>query len=409
MEVYEVGGAVRDALLGRAVHERDWVVVGTTAAEMLRRGYRQVGKDFPVFLHPHTGEEYALARTETKIAPGHGGFRVHAAPDVTLEQDLARRDLTINAIARDAAGRLVDPHGGQADLEARVLRHVSGAFVEDPLRVLRVARFCAQFADLGFAIAPETLALMDEIARSGELEALRPERVWQETDKALVGPSPRTYFEVLRSCTALERVFPEVEALFGVPQPAKWHPEIDTGVHTLMALDIATELSPNGAVRFATLTHDLGKAQTPAALLPKHRGHEERSVALITALAQRLPVPKRYRELAEAVARFHGLVHRADELRPQTLLNIIEATDGVRRRERFVDLLLACEADARGRLGLEAEPYPQRERLLAARDAAARASTEGLAAEHDGRVIAERLRERRIAAIAAALKPAPSE
>jgi len=407
MEVYEVGGAVRDALLGRDVHERDWVVVGATAEELLQCGYRQVGKDFPVFLHPRTGEEYALARTETKIAPGHSGFRVHAAPDVTLEQDLARRDLTINAIARDAEGRLVDPHGGQADLEARVLRHVSRAFVEDPLRVLRVARFRAQFAELGFAIAPETLALMTEVARSGELEALRPERVWQETDKALVGPSPRTYFEVLRSCSALGRVFPEVEALFGVPQPAKWHPEIDTGVHTLMALDIATALSPDGAVRFATLTHDLGKAQTPAAILPKHRGHEDRSVALIAALAQRLPIPKRYRELAEAVARYHGVVHRADELKPQTLLKIVEATDGLRRRERFLDLLLACEADARGRLGLEAEPYPQRERLLAARDAAARASTDDLAAERDGRAIAARLRERRIAAITAALRPAP--
>ena len=406
MDVYEVGGAVRDALLGRDVRERDWVVVGATADELLERGYRQVGKDFPVFLHPQTGEEYALARTEKKIAPGHSGFSVHAAPDVTLEEDLYRRDLTINAIARDTDGRLVDPYGGRADLDARVLRHVSDAFVEDPLRVLRVARFQAQFAALGFEIAPETLSLMGNIAHSGELDSLRPERIWQETDKALAGPSPRTYFEALRECDALGRLFPEIEALFGVPQPPRWHPEIDTGVHTLMALGVATALSDDPAVRFATLTHDLGKAQTPAELLPKHRGHEERSVTLIAALAERLPIPKRYRELAEAAARYHGLVHRAEELRPQTLLKIVEATDGLRRPERFVSLLLACEADARGRLGLEHTAYPQRERLLAARDAAAIASTEGLAAERDGRVAAQRLRERRIAAIAAELKRA---
>jgi tRNA nucleotidyltransferase (CCA-adding enzyme) len=404
MEFYEVGGAVRDALLGRDVHERDWVVVGATAEELLERGYRRVGKDFPVFLHPQTGEEYALARTEKKVAPGHSGFTVHAAPDVTLEEDLSRRDLTINAIARDAAGQLVDPYGGQSDLDARVLRHVSDAFVEDPLRVLRVARFQARFADLGFTIAPETLDLMREIARSGELATLRPERVWQETDKALAGPAPRRYFEVLRRCDALGRVFPEIEALFGVPQPAQWHPEIDTGLHTLMALDIATDLSADPAVRFATLTHDLGKARTPTELLPKHRGHEERSVALIAALAERLPVPKRYRELAEAVARYHGVIHRADELRPRTLLAIIEATDGVRRRERFEALLLACEADARGRLGLEAQAYPQRERLLAARDAAASASTDGFADEQDGQLIAQRLRARRLEAITAALR-----
>jgi tRNA nucleotidyltransferase (CCA-adding enzyme) len=406
MKVYEVGGAVRDALLGRDVRERDWVVVGATADELLGRGYRQVGKDFPVFLHPQTGEEYALARTETKTAPGHSGFSVHAAPDITLEEDLYRRDLTINAIARDADGRLVDPYGGRADLEARVLRHVSNAFVEDPLRVLRVARFQAQFAALGFEIASETLRLMSDIARSGELDTLRPERIWQETDKALAGPSPRAYFEALRRCDALGPLFPEIEALFGVPQPPRWHPEIDTGVHTLMALDIATALSDDPAVRFATLTHDLGKAQTPAERLPKHRGHEERSVTLIAALAERLPVPKRYRELAEAVARYHGLVHRAEELRPQTLLKIVEATDGFRRPQRFVALLLACEADARGRLGLERSAYPQRGHLLAARDAAAHASTEGLAEEPDGRVVAERLRERRIAAIAAELKRA---
>jgi tRNA nucleotidyltransferase (CCA-adding enzyme) len=403
MEIFEVGGAVRDALLGREVRERDWVVVGGTADELLRLGFRRVGKDFPVFLHPETGEEYALARTEKKVAPGYHGFSVQATQDVTLEEDLARRDLTINAIARDAAGKIIDPHGGRRDLEERMLRHVSAAFVEDPLRVLRVARFVARFGELGFAVAPETLELMAEIARSGELAALRPERVWQETEKALAESGPALYFRTLRECGALEHVFPEIHALFGVPQPARWHPEIDTGVHTLMALEIAARLSPDPRIRFAALTHDLGKAQTPAELLPRHRGHEERSVEIIRGLCTRLPVPKRFRELAEMVARYHGVIHRADELRASTLLEIIEATDGVRRPERFADLLLACEADARGRTGLESAPYPQRERLLAALNAAASVDTAGLAEGLEGPAIAERLRQRRVAAIKATL------
>jgi tRNA nucleotidyltransferase (CCA-adding enzyme) len=402
MEIFEVGGAVRDALLGREIRERDWVVVGATPAAMLELGYRQVGKDFPVFIHPETGEEYALARTEKKIGPGYHGFAVQAGPGVTLEADLARRDLTVNAMARDAHGTLIDPHGGQRDLDARVLRHVSPSFVEDPLRVLRVARFLARFGSLGFTVAPETLDLMREIAGSGELEALRPERVWQETDKALGERCPSLYFESLRACGALARVFPEVDALFGVPQPARWHPEIDTGVHTMLVLDVAAELSAEPQIRFAALTHDLGKADTPAERLPTHRGHEERSVAKIASLCERLPVPRRYRELAEAVARYHGIIHRAAELKPSTLLKIIEATDALRRPERFAAMLLACEADARGRTGLESDPYPQRERLLAALRAAAAADTSGLD-DLEGPAIAARLHQRRITAIKAAL------
>jgi tRNA nucleotidyltransferase (CCA-adding enzyme) len=406
MEIFEVGGAVRDALLGHAVTERDWVVVGGTPQELLKQGFRQVGKDFPVFLHPQTAEEYALARTEKKVAPGYHGFTAHASPDVSLEEDLRRRDLTVNAMARDAAGNIIDPYGGQRDLADRVLRHVSAAFVEDPLRVLRVARFHARFAALGFTIADETLDLMREIADSGELAALRPERTWQETEKALTTQSPAQFFSTLRTCGALEHVYPEIEALFGVPQPPRWHPEIDTGLHTLMVLEISAQLSDDSAVRFAALTHDLGKARTPPEILPKHRGHEERSVEVIGELCARLPIPRRYRELAEAVARYHGVIHRADELKPSTVLKIIEATDGFRRPERFADLLLACEADARGRTGLEDSAYPQRERLLLAQRTAATVDVTDLADQLEGPAIGERLRERRLDAIKAALSTA---
>lgn len=398
-----MGGAVRDALLGRDIAERDWVVVGATADDLLELGYRQVGKDFPVFIHPQTGEEYALARTEKKVGPGYHGFAVEANAAVTLEEDLARRDLTINAMARNPAGHVIDLHGGRRDLAARVLRHVSPAFVEDPLRVLRVARFLARFGTLGFTVAPETLSLMREISRSGELAALRPERVWQETDQALAEVSPRRYFECLRDCGALAVVFPEVHALFGVPQPERWHPEIDTGLHTFMVLDVAAELSADPALRFAALTHDLGKARTPAELLPRHRGHEERSVALIHELCTRLPVPRRYRELAGVVARYHVMIHRAADLKPGTLLKVIEATDGLRRPERFAEVLLACEADARGRQGRESAPYPQREQLLAALRAASAADTSDLKDARNGPAIAALLRQRRIAAIKAAL------
>lgn len=359
MHVYEVGGAVRDALLGRPVRERDWLVVGATADDLLRLGYRRVGQDFPVFLHPVTGEEYALARTERKVAPGYTGFTFDAAPTITVEQDLERRDLTVNAMARDAGGRIVDPWGGRRDLEARLLRHVSPAFREDPVRVLRAARFAAELGGLGFRVAEETNALMRQMVASGEVDALKPERVWKETEKALAAPRPELFVSVLRGCGALAKVYPEIEALFGVPQPARWHPEIDTGEHTLMALAMAAGLSGDPTVRFAVLTHDLGKATTDPALLPKHHGHERRSVEILGRLCARLPVPRAYRRLAEDVALRHGLVHRAAELRPATMLKLLTEVDALRRPDRFEAFLAACEADARGRAGLESRPYPQ--------------------------------------------------
>jgi tRNA nucleotidyltransferase (CCA-adding enzyme) len=401
MQVYLVGGAVRDALLGLPVKERDWVVVGSSRDELLRLNYREVGRDFPVFLHPDTHEEYALARLERKVAPGYRGFTVEFGPGVTLEEDLARRDLTINAIARSPDGTLHDPYGGKADLDARLLRHVSAAFIEDPVRVLRVARFAARFAPLGFTVAPETLALMRSMVERHEVDALVAERVWQESEKALREPAASTFFRVLRECGALQAVYPEIDALFGVPQPAQWHPEIDTGIHTLMVLDQAAALSADTRVRFAALVHDLGKGETPPAQWPGHRGHEERSVALIEALAARLRLPSDYRELAVIVARYHGIAHRAFELRPGTLLEFMERADAFRRPERFAQALLACEADSRGRAGLEAKQYPQRAYLHAARDAAAaiKPSPEDIAT-HSGVQIAERLHQRRLRAIA---------
>jgi tRNA nucleotidyltransferase (CCA-adding enzyme) len=368
---------------------------------LLRLKYREVGRDFPVFLHPETREEHALARLERKVAPGYRGFSVEFGPEVTLEEDLARRDLTINAIAQSADGTLLDPYGGRRDLEARVLRHVSPAFIEDPVRVLRVARFAARFAPLGFSVAPETLALMHAMVERREVEALVPERVWQETEKALREPKAGEFFRVLRACGALRPIYPEIDALFGVPQPAQWHPEIDTGLHTLMVLDQAALLSAEPKIRFAALVHDLGKATTPPAEWPSHRGHEERSVSLIDALAERLRLPAEYRELAIIVARYHGIVHRASELRPGTILEFLERSDAFRRPERFSQALLACEADARGRTGLEDRPYPQRAYLQAARDAAAaiKPSPEDIAA-HSGVKIAEHLHRRRAIVIA---------
>jgi tRNA nucleotidyltransferase (CCA-adding enzyme) len=401
MQVYLVGGAVRDALLGLAVKERDWVVVGGTREELLQLKYREVGRDFPVFLHPDTHEEYALARLERKVAPGYRGFAVEFGPGVTLDDDLARRDLTINAIAQSADGTLIDPHGGKRDLDARMLRHVSPAFVEDPVRVLRVARFAARFAPLGFRVAPETLALMRAMVERCEVDSLVPERVWQETEKALREPKAGDFFRVLRECDALRPIYPELDALFGVPQPAQWHPEIDTGVHTLMVLDQAAVLSPEPTVRFAALVHDLGKGTTPRAEWPSHRGHEERSVSLIEALAERLRLPGEYRDLSIIVARYHGIVHRAFELRAKTVLEFMERADAFRRPERFAHALLACEADSRGRTGLENAPYPQRQYLSAARDAAAaiKPSAEDIASQA-GAKIAARLHQRRAHAIA---------
>lgn len=397
MQVYLVGGAVRDRLLGRTVRERDWVVVGATPAELEAQGYRPVGREFPVFLHPETHEEYALARLERKVAPGYRGFTTQFSPDVTLEDDLRRRDLTVNAIAETADGELIDPYGGRRDLDMRLLRHVSDAFVEDPVRILRVARFAARFAPLGFKVADETLALMRHMVDSGEAAALVPERIWRETERALAEDRPEVFFEVLRDCGALAVIFPELEALYGVPQPARWHPEIDTGVHTLMVLVQAARLSSSTAVRFAALTHDLGKAATPPERWPSHHGHEQASVELVGRLSERLRVPHEHRALAELVARQHGLVHRVRELRPATLLGLLEETDAVRRPERFHEFLLACEADARGRAGLEDAPYPQAALLAVARDVVAAVTlTPEERAGLKGAAIGEQLRLRRL-------------
>ncbi|MBC8056353.1 MAG: multifunctional CCA addition/repair protein, partial [Rhizobiales bacterium] len=361
MKRYLVGGAVRDALLGLPEGDRDWVVVGARPQEMIDAGYLQVGRDFPVFLHPQTREEHALARTERKTAAGYRGFEVHADPSVTLEEDLLRRDLTINAIARDEAGKLIDPHGGQRDIADKVLRHVSDAFAEDPVRILRLARFAARFE--GFAVADETMTLMRRMTESGEVDALVPERVWQEFARGLMEAAPSRMFEVLRACGALARLLPEVDRLWGVPQRADYHPEVDTGVHLMMVLDMSARLNANLPVRFACLGHDLGKGTTPADVLPRHLGHEQRSVDLVRRVCERLRVPVACRELAEVVAREHGNVHRSDEFGAAAVVRLLERCDAMRRPDRFDDMLLACECDARGRLGLSEQPYPQRVRL----------------------------------------------
>ena len=401
MQTYLVGGAVRDELLELPVGDRDWCVVGATPDELLDQGYRQVGKDFPVFLHPETNEEYALARTERKTAPGYHGFAFNTAPDVSIEDDLQRRDLTINAMARDGDGALIDPFGGFRDVEARLLRHVSEAFREDPVRILRAARFAARFAPLGFRVADETLALMRDMVLDGEADSLVPDRVWKETERALLEPQPQVFFETLRACGALAVVFPEIEALFGVPQPERWHPEIDTGVHTLMVVEQAAKLSDQLDVRFAALVHDLGKASTPADKLPSHPGHEAKSVAIIRQLAKRLPVPSTARDLALIVAEFHTHVHRAFELRPSTILKVLERSDAFRRPGRFRQFLVACEADARGRTGLEDREYPQADYFQRAFQAASGISVKTVIGdETDGRKIAGLLRDARRRAVA---------
>jgi tRNA nucleotidyltransferase (CCA-adding enzyme) len=402
MQVYLVGGAVRDRLLGRDVKERDWVVVGATPAELERQGFIPVGRDFPVFLHPKTKEEHALARLERKVGPGYRGFTTEFSPGVTLEDDLRRRDLTINAMAEDAAGHIIDPYGGRRDLEARCLRHVSAAFAEDPVRILRVARFAARYAALGFEVADETLALMRRMVEDGEANALVAERVWTETEKALAEPNPEVFISVLRACGALRVIYPEIDALFGVPQPEKWHPEIDTGVHQLMALRAAVRLGGGVAVRFAVLMHDLGKGATPPEVLPSHHGHEGAGVALVEKLCARLRVPNNLRELALITARYHTHVHRALELRPDTVLRTLEGCDALRRPERFADFLLACEADARGRLGFEEREYPQRAFFARACEcAAAVALTAEERAGMSGERIGQELRRRRVTAIEA--------
>lgn len=401
MKIYLVGGAVRDSLLNLPVVEQDWVVVGSTPEAMLDLGYQQVGKDFPVFLHPVSRDEYALARTERKSGTGYNGFTCYASPDVTLEEDLMRRDLTINAIARSADGELVDPYHGQQDLGARILRHVSEAFGEDPLRVLRLARFAARFAHLGFTIAPETQRLITEMAASGELEALTPERVWKETEKALQTQDPQVYFQVLRDCNALKVLFPEVDALFGVPAPAKWHPEIDTGIHTLMTLKMAAELSDEVDIRFSALCHDLGKGLTPPEHWPSHHGHGPAGVKLVEGLCQRLRVPTAVRDLAVLVAEFHDLIHTVERLRPETLLKLFDNIDVWRKPQRLEQMILTSEADARGRTGFEQNPYPQGDYLRAAFKAANGVSIkEVVALGLQGMAIREELGKRRIAAMA---------
>ena len=382
MQIYMVGGAVRDKLLGRPVNDHDWVVVGATPEQMVKLGYLPVGRDFPVFLHPETREEYALARTERKSGRGYRGFEVQSSPDVTLEEDLSRRDLTINAIATSAygisAGCTFDPYSGIQDLQARVLRHVTDAFREDPVRILRVARFAARFTD--FTVAPETMQLMREMVAHGEADHLVAERVWQELARGLMEEKPSRMFEVLRECGALKVLLPEVERLWGVPQRAEYHPEVDTGVHLMMVLDMAARLQAPLTVRFACLTHDLGKGTTPADMLPRHIGHEQRSAQLLKHVAERLRVPVDCRELADVVAREHGNIHRSGELSAPALVRLIERCDAIRKPARFDEVLLACECDARGRLGFEEAAYPQRARLGAALVAVQSVATSVIAA-----------------------------
>ena len=402
LQIYCVGGAVRDGLLGLPVQDHDWVVVGGTPGQMEALGYRPVGKDFPVFLHPDTHEEYALARTERKTALGYKGFAVYAAPDVTLEQDLSRRDFTVNAIAQAEDGTLTDPYNGIADLRAGILRHVSAAFSEDPVRILRAARFVARF---GFAIAPETLELMKTMVANGEVDALVAERVWQESARGLLEKNPSRFITTLRDCGALQKILPEVDALFGVPQPPQHHPEIDCGIHTMMVLDDADQHDYALEVRFAALMHDLGKGNTPKDILPRHIGHEARSVDLLRALCERLRVPGECRDLGLLVARYHGDVHRARELRPDTIVRLLQNCDAWRKPERFMQILQACSSDARGRSGHEQASYPQAQYLQRMLHAAQAVNAGEIARQcEDKNLIAERVKEARIVAVEQEIK-----
>ncbi|MFJ4372234.1 multifunctional CCA addition/repair protein [Pseudomonas japonica] len=400
MQIYKVGGAVRDRLLGRPVTDNDWVVVGATAEQMQALGYRPVGSDFPVFLHPKSGEEYALARTERKSGVGYGGFTFHASPDVTLEQDLIRRDLTINAMAEDEHGNLTDPYQGKQDLDSRLLRHVSPAFAEDPLRVLRVARFAARFAGLGFSVAPETLELMRQLSDSGELQALTPERSWKEISRALMEDHPQVFIQVLRDCGALKQLIPEVDALFGVPQPPAHHPEVDTGAHTLSVLEQAARHGQPLTVRWACLLHDLGKGATPEAEWPRHIAHEHRGLKLIDAVNQRFKAPRDCQELAMLVGEYHTHGHRALELRPTTLLELLQRFDVYRRPQRFEEFIVACEMDARGRLGLEDRDYPQADFLRGAAETARKVAIKPLVEQgYSGQALGEALKKARLNAL----------
>ncbi|MDR0280077.1 MAG: multifunctional CCA addition/repair protein [Paucimonas sp.] len=400
MQIYKVGGAVRDRLLGRPVTDNDWVVVGATAQQMEALGYRPVGTDFPVFLHPESGEEYALARTERKSGVGYGGFTFHASPDVTLEQDLIRRDLTINAMAEDDHGNLTDPYNGKQDLDNRLLRHVSPAFAEDPLRVLRVARFAARFAGLGFQVAPQTLELMRQLSDSGELQALTAERSWKEISRALMEDHPQVFIQVLRDCGALKELMPEVDALFGVPQPPAHHPEIDTGVHTLAVLEQAARHDQPLTVRWACLLHDLGKGTTPEKDWPRHIAHEHRGLKLIEAVNQRFKAPRDCQELAILVGEYHTHGHRALELKPSTLLELLQRFDVYRRPQRFEEFIVACEMDARGRLGLEDREYPQADYLRRAAEAARQVAVKPLVEQgYTGQALGEALKKARLNAL----------
>ena len=400
MQTFLVGGAIRDKLLDFPSNEKDWVVVGSTPEEMINLGYRPVGQDFPVFIHSQTGEEYALARTERKSGRGYKGFTFFASSEVTLEQDLVRRDLTINAMAEDSEGNLIDPHGGQRDLKAKVLRHVSDAFVEDPLRVLRVARFAARYHHLGFKIAAETQQLMKSIVDAGEMDYLVSERVWKETNRALMERSPEVYIEVLRDCGALKALLPEVDNLFGVPQRADYHPEVDTGIHTLLALQQATKLSDSGPVRFSVLVHDLGKAITPDSVLPSHKGHETRGLPLVKNVCDRLGVANEYRQLAMAVTEFHLHCHKALELKPKTILTLLTGIGAHRNPHRLRDFLHCCEADARGRTGFEDRAYPSVAYLTGALEKLSKIDVSDIVAEGlKGAEIGRQLKARQLAAL----------
>ena len=397
MRIYLVGGAVRDSLINYPSSENDWVVVGATPEQMTALGYKPVGQDFPVFIHPKTGEEYALARTERKSGHGYKGFEFYTSTEVSLEEDLIRRDLTINAMAQDDEGHIIDPFDGQKDLAHKLLRHVSEAFTEDPLRVLRVARFAARYAHLGFTVAPETMELMKSIVAKGEMEFLVAERVWKETSRALTEQSPQVFFEVLKACNALEVLLPEVDALFGVPQRADYHPEIDTGIHTLMALKAATKLTNCEAIRFAVLVHDVGKAITPEDVLPSHSGHEKRGLPLVKAICDRLTVPNKHRQLAMSVTEFHLHCHRALELKPATLLKLFQSIGAIRSPEKLIDFLTCCEADIKGRAGFEDAAYPSKDYLLAALEAVSQADISDLVAQGiSGAEIGKQLNQRQI-------------
>ena len=397
MEIFLVGGAVRDKLLNYPVIEQDWVVVGASPQDLLDQGYKQVGKDFPVFLHPKSGDEYALARTERKSGKGYYGFDVYADKDVTLEQDLIRRDLTINAIAMDSNGQLIDPYNGQLDLENRILRHISPAFAEDPLRVLRIARFAARYAHLGFTIADETMSLMQQLADSGELENLTAERVWKETYRAIGEKTPQVYFNTLKNCNGLKFWFAELDALWGIPNPPKWHPEIDTGIHTMMVLEQASLLSDDPVTRFAAICHDLGKGITPAEKLPSHAGHEKTGVPLVELLCKRIKTPTEYLQLAKIACEYHLHLHRLEELKASTIVKLLEKTDAFRKPDRFKQFLQVCEADYKGRTGFENRDYPQAALMLEALTACKEVSIKALIAKgFSGKQLGEQIHAERV-------------